>query len=122
MTCNANTEFKLNTGARVALKSLNSRVYTPQASQPVRGFHECEQSDMIRYRYGRSIWEIDTGDRTSMRFDRDIDMGYELSIWDMVYRFGHPGYRCGIWANDVGDDSIDTVILRIDVGYLVTPV
>jgi len=26
----------------------------------------------------------------------------------------------GIWANDMGDDSIDTVILRIDMGYLVT--
>ena len=36
------------------------------------------------------------------------------------YRYGHPGYRYGIWANDMGDDSIDTVILYIDVGYLVT--
>jgi hypothetical protein len=26
----------------------------------------------------------------------------------------------GIWANDIGDDSIDTVILHIDMGYLVT--
>jgi len=45
----------------------------------------------------------------------------------MVYRYGHssyrhshPGYRYGIWANDMGDDSIDTVILNIDMGYLVT--
>jgi hypothetical protein len=54
-------------------------------------------------------------------------MGYGISIWDAVYRYGylphrygHPGYRYGIWANDMGDESIDTVILRIDVGYLVT--
>jgi hypothetical protein len=50
-----------------------------------------------------------------------------LSIWDMVYRYnylpyrsGHPGYRYGIRANDVGDDSIDMVILHVDMGYLVT--
>ena len=36
------------------------------------------------------------------------------------YRYGHPGYRYGIWANDMGDDSIDMVILHIDMGYLVT--
>ena len=47
-------------------------------------------------------------------------MRYELSIWDMVYRYGHPGYQYGIWANDMGDDSIDMVILDIDMGYLVT--
>ena len=54
-------------------------------------------------------------------------MGYGLSIWDMVYRYGkpsyrygHPGDRYGIWANDMGDDSIDVVILHIDMGYLVT--
>jgi len=29
-------------------------------------------------------------------------------------------YRYGIWANDMGDDNIDTVILHIDMGYLVT--
>jgi len=59
--------------------------------------------------------------------DRDIGMRYELSIWDMVYRYGHlpyryghPGYRYGIWANDMGEDSIDMVILDIDMGYLVT--
>ena len=57
----------------------------------------------------------------------NIDMGYRISIWDTVYRcgylpyrHGHPGYRYGIWANDMGDESIDTVILRIDMGYLVT--
>jgi len=38
----------------------------------------------------------------------------------LPYRYGHPGYRYGIWANDVGDDGIDTVILHIDMGYLVT--
>jgi len=48
-------------------------------------------------------------------------MGYGLSIWDIVpYRYGHPGYRCGIWTDDVGDNSIDLVILNIDMGYLVT--
>ena len=56
-----------------------------------------------------------------------IDVGYGLSIWDTVYlyghppyRCGHPGYRCGIWANDMGDDSIDMVISYIEMGYLVT--
>jgi hypothetical protein len=36
------------------------------------------------------------------------------------YRYGHPGYRYGIRANDMGDDSINMVILDIDMGYLVT--
>jgi len=40
------------------------------------------------------------GDRTSLR-----------------YRYE---YRLGIWANDMADDSIDTVISHIDMGYLVT--
>jgi hypothetical protein len=48
---------------------------------------------MIRYQYGRSIWEIDTGDGTSMRYR---------------YQYGY-----GIW-------DIDSVILDIDMGYLVT--
>jgi hypothetical protein len=51
---------------------------------------------MIRCRYGRSIWEIAMGDRTSMR------------------------YRYGICANDMGDDSINMVVAHIDMGYLVT--
>jgi len=41
-------------------------------------------------------------------------------MWDMGYRYGHPRYRYGIWDIDMGDDSIDTVILDIDMGYLVT--
>jgi hypothetical protein len=41
-------------------------------------------------------------------------MGY------LPYRYGHPGYRYGIRADDMGDDSIDTVICRIHPGYLVT--
>ena len=56
-----------------------------------------------------------------------IDVEYGISIWDMVYRYGHPpypyrhpGYPYGIWANDMGDDSIDMDILDIDMGYLVT--
>jgi hypothetical protein len=54
-------------------------------------------------------------------------MGYEISIWDtvpyidmVIYHIDHPGYRYGSWGNEMGDDSIDTVIFRIDMGYLVT--
>jgi hypothetical protein len=55
-------------------------------------------------------------------------MGYGSSIWDTgfyrydhsPYRYGHPGYPYGNWDNDMGDDSIDMVILHIDMGYLVT--
>jgi len=55
-------------------------------------------------------------------------MGYGLPIWDtgcrysyLPYRYSHPGYRYGIWANDMGDDTmIDVVISHIDMGYLVT--
>jgi len=36
------------------------------------------------------------------------------------YRYGHPGYRYGVWANDMEDDRIDMVILEIDMGYIVT--
>jgi hypothetical protein len=57
----------------------------------------------------------------------NIDMGYGISIWDTVYRYGHlpyryghPEYRCGSWTNDMGDDNIDMVILDIDMGYLVS--
>jgi hypothetical protein len=46
-------------------------------------------------------------------------MGYGISIWDvghryvyLPYRYGHRGYRHGIWANDMGDDNIDVVILE----------
>jgi hypothetical protein len=37
----------------------------------------------------------------------------------MAYRYEH---RYGIWAtrNDMGDDSIDTFISHIDMGYLLT--
>ena len=82
---------------------------------------------MIRYRYGirygRSIWEIGH----QWHIDMNIDVGYGISIWDTVYRYGklpyrdcHPGYRCRIWANDMGDDSIDMVISHVDMGYLLT--
>ena len=79
-------------------------------------------------------WEIDMRDRygnirrhsRQWDIDKDINIGYVLSIWDMVirygyppHRYGHPGYRYGTWANDMGDDSIDMVILGIDMGYLV---
>jgi len=48
-------------------------------------------------------------------------MGHRYGIWfvDMV-TLGHLGCRYGIWANDMGDDRIDVVILRIDMGYPVT--
>jgi hypothetical protein len=67
------------------------------------------------------------GDRTAMicRYEyRKV-----ISIWDTVlvyqhgylpYRYVHLGYRYGIWANDMGDDSIDKVISHIDMGYPVT--
>jgi hypothetical protein len=51
-----------------------------------------------------SIWEIDMGDRygrsdiNEIDIDSYIDMGYALSIWDMVYRYG---YRYGIWYIDM---------------------
>jgi hypothetical protein len=38
----------------------------------------------------------------------------------LPYRHGHPGYRIEIWANAMGDISIDTVISYIDMGCLVT--
>jgi hypothetical protein len=73
--------------------------------------------------YGTSIREI--GHRLDI--DMNVDIGYGISIWDTVYRYGyllyrygHPGYRYGIRANDMGDDSINMVILHIDMGYLVT--
>jgi len=47
---------------------------------------------MIRYRYGRSIWEIGH----QWYIDWKTDKGSGLSIWDSVYRYGHPGYRYGI--------------------------
>jgi len=52
-------------------------------------------------------------------------MGYRFGIRfiDMIIRHSDmviQGYRYGIWANDMGDDSIDMVILDIDIGYLVT--
>jgi hypothetical protein len=74
---------------------------------------------------GRSIWEIDMGDRYGRSDINAISIG--ISIWNMCYRFGiwyidmvildiDMGYE----ANDMGDDSIDTVISHIDMGYLVT--
>ena len=54
------------------------------------------------------LWEIDMGHR----YGRS-DISIVISIRDM-------GYRCGIRANHMGDESIDMVILPIDMGYLVT--
>ena len=77
-------------------------------------------SDKIRsgHRYGRMTWEIEY----EWDIGKGIDMGYMLSMWDMVYRYGHSPYRhghrgCryGIRANDMGDVSIDMVILHIDL-------
>ena len=58
------------------------------------------------YRYGISdingisIWDI--GHQWDI--DRGIDMRYGLSIWDMIYRYGHTPNRYGH-------------ILDIDMGY-----
>jgi len=43
----------------------------------------------------------------------DIDRGdrYGVSIWEI---------GVSMWANEMGDDSIDMVVLHIDMGYLVT--
>jgi hypothetical protein len=49
-----------------------------------------------------------------------MDLGYGLPIGYLPHRYGDPGYRYGIWDDDMGDDSIDTVIIHIDMGYLVT--
>ena len=38
-----------------------------------------------------------------------------ISIWEIDM-----GDRYGIWADDMGEDSIDMVILLSDMGYLVT--
>jgi len=38
----------------------------------------------------------------------------------LPYGYGRPGYRYGIWANDMADDSIDMIISHIDMGHLVT--
>ena len=47
-------------------------------------------------------------------------MGDGIKTIYLPYRYGHPGYRYGIRANDMADDSIDTVISHINMGYLVT--
>jgi hypothetical protein len=47
----------------------------------------------------------------------EIDVGDRYGRSDM--RYGHPRYRYEIWSDDMGDDSIDSVILRIDMGCLV---
>ena len=69
------------------------------------------------------MWEIDMGDRTSMRYRYE----HRYAIWDIYlgysflhYRYGHHGHRYGIWASDMGDGSIDMLILHLDMGYLVT--
>ena len=81
---------------------------------------------------GRSIWEIDMGDRSGRSEINEISIG--MSIWDMCYRYGiwyidMVDYHIdmvildidmGDEANDMGDDSIDTVISHIDMGCLVT--
>jgi hypothetical protein len=87
----------------------------------------CDRDIDMGYRYGTSIWDIDMGHRTSMGYRYGyrygiwvIDMEYGLLDGHPPYRYGHPGYRYGIWANDMGDDGIDMVILEIDMGYHVT--
>ena len=81
---------------------------------------------------GRSIWEIDRGDRYGRSDINEISIG--ISIWNMCYRFGLQYIDIVIYhidmvishidmgdeANDMGDDRIDMVISHIDMGYLVT--
>jgi len=81
---------------------------------------------------GRSIWQIDMGDRYWRSDINVISIG--ISIWNMGYRYGTWCIDMVIYhidmvildidmgdeANDMGDDSIDTVISHIDMGYLVT--
>jgi len=44
-----------------------------------------------------------------------IDMGYGISIWLSPMSIWSSGYRYGIWANDMVDDSIDMVDDSIDM-------
>ena len=53
------------------------------------------------------------GDRYGRSDVNAISIGY--SIWNMIsqyrylpYRYGHHGYRYGIWSKEIGGDSIDT--------------
>ena len=69
-----------------------------------------------------SIWEIDMGDRTTMGYRTDVDVGCGFSIWDtacrygyLPSRYGHPEYRYETWSNDMGDDVVDMVISHIDM-------
>ena len=48
----------------------------------------------------------------------EIDMVYRYGY--LQYRYDHPRFQYGIWANDMGDDSVDIVNSHIDMGYLVT--
>jgi len=51
----------------------------------------------------------------------DIDLGYGVSIWLCTISIWSSWISIhGIWANDMGDDILDMVILEIDKGYLVT--
>ena len=61
------------------------------------------------------------------RYDRDIDMGYlvidmgsSISIWSSTITIWSSWISIAMWDIDMGDDSMDTVILDIDMGYLVT--
>jgi len=48
--------------------------------------------------------------------DKNIDMGYGIWDIDLGYSMSTWLFRSGIWADDMVDDSIDMVILRIDMG------
>ena len=67
------------------------------------------------------------GDRISMRNRYDyrygiwgIDLGYGISIWLSTISIWSSWISIWLWANDMGDDSIDMVILLIDMGHLVS--
>jgi hypothetical protein len=62
-----------------------------------------------------------TGYQWNVDMDIDMGCGISISIWELVYWYGHLEYR--YWIRDIamGDASIDMVILNIDIiGYLVT--
>jgi hypothetical protein len=78
---------------QAALRDLAEKAAVGPGSRVTRHDQDIDMGD----RYERSIWEI----RHQWDIDRDIDMGYVLSIWDMCY-------RCGISCHSAGQMMLDT--------------